>query len=126
MPSLLIASAVIPAVCEEAIRSSYLYYLSDRGKRRLAVLAIGAVFVLGEVVYDTSLLPSAMVELGASKAVPLFVLALLTGIFLHIGLTLWTAKRLSIGDKAWRVFAIALIAHAGFNLTAITMMRSAL
>jgi len=123
MPSFLIANALVPAFCEEALRSSYLFYLGDRGSHRSVVLAIGAVFVVGELIYDTVLLPGAIEELGFSVAFPIFIVAVLTGGFLHVGLTAWTAHRQASGVGAWRIFTMALMIHGAFNLGAIAAME---
>lgn len=119
MPSFFIANALVPAFCEEAIRSSYLFYLGDRGSRRNVVLSIGAVFVVGELIYDTVLLPGAIEELGFSIAFPIFIFAVFTGGLLHLGLTAWTAHRQASGVGAWRIFIMALMFHGTFNLGAI-------
>lgn len=123
MPSLLIANALVPAFCEEAIRSSYLFYLGDRGSRWNAVLSIGAVFVVGELAYDTALLPGAIEELGFSVAFPIFIVAVFTGVLLHAGLTSWTAHRQASGSGAWRIFIMAWMFHGSFNLGAIAAME---
>lgn len=124
MPSLLFAHALVPAFCEEAIRSSYLYYLGDRGARRSVVISIGAVFVSGEVLYDASVYPLAKEAFGVALALPMFVVALVSGAFLHIALTLWTASRLKVGRNAGIVFALALAAHLSFNLIALSAMEA--
>lgn len=124
MPSLFLAHAIVPAFCEEAIRSSYLYYLGDRGSRRGVVLSIGAVFVVGEVLYDATVYPLAKEAFGVAIALPMFVIAILSGALLHIALTLWTARRLNVGQKAWIVFALALLAHLSFNLVALSVMEA--
>lgn len=124
MPSLLFAHALVPAFCEEAIRSSYLYYLGDRGSRRSVVISLGAVFVAGEVLYDAAVYPLAKEAFGAAIALPMFVVALLSGAFLHIALTLWTARRLKVGQSAGIVFALALAAHLTFNLIALFVMEA--
>ena len=124
MPAMLVAGALVPAVCEEAIRSSYLYYLGDRGSRRSVVVSIGAVFVVGEFLYDASVFPWALDEFGAALALPLFAFAILSGALLHIALTLWTARRLKVGQNAFIVFPLALGAHLSINLVALTLMEA--
>lgn len=119
MPGVLVANALVPALCEEAIRSSYLYYLGDRGSRRTVVLSLGVAFIVGEVIYDASLYPLARAELGADLATPLFVFAIVSGVLLHAALTLWTAHRQRMGQGVRRVFALALTAHFAFNLIAV-------
>ncbi|MBO6690262.1 MAG: hypothetical protein JJ919_17485, partial [Henriciella sp.] len=69
MPTGFLASALVPAFCEEAIRSSYLFYLGDRGRRRRVVLSVAAVFVIGELLYDLSLFPAARAEVGDQLAI---------------------------------------------------------
>ena len=115
----LFVSALVPAFCEEAIRSSYLFYLGDRGSRRGVVLSLGAVFIIGEMIYDASVFPSAQAEFGSATATPLFAVAVITGALLHLALTLWTADRQRRGMNVWRVFASALSFHLVFNLIAI-------
>lgn len=122
MPGILVANALVPALCEEAIRSSYLYHLGDRGSRRTVVLSLGAAFIVGEVIYDASLYPLAKAELGAGLATPLFAVAIVSGVLLHAVLTLWTAHRQKIGQGVWTVFAIALTAHFAFNLIALSAL----
>lgn len=126
MPGFIVASALVSAVCEEAIRSSYLYYFSDRGARRLTVISIGAVFVVGEVVYDIPLFPGAIKQYGFSAALPLFITAIITGVFLHVALTFWTACKQAMGTAPFRIFVMALMFHAAFNLVAILAMESLL
>ncbi|MEL7096475.1 MAG: hypothetical protein AAFV59_02795 [Pseudomonadota bacterium] len=118
LPALFL-SAFIPAFCEEAIRSSYLFYLGDRGSRRTVVLSICAVFIIGEMIYDASVFPSAQAEFGSAIAIPLFAVAIITGTLLHLALTLWSAERQWRGLNIWRVFASALSIHFIFNLIAI-------
>lgn len=115
----LFVSALVPAFCEEAIRSSYLFYLGGRGSRRGVVLSLGAVFILGEIIYDASVFPLAAAELGTGIAIPLFAVAVTTGALLHMVLTLWTAERQKRGHNVWRVFSAALSIHLVFNLIAI-------
>lgn len=115
----LFLSALVPVFCEEAIRSSYLFYLGDRGSRRAVVLSLGAVFIIGEIIYDASVFPSAQAELGTAIAVPLFAVAVITGALLHMVLTLWTAEQQRRGLNVWSVFALALSIHLVFNLIAI-------
>ena len=115
----LFVSALVPAFCEEAIRSSYLFYLGDRGSRRGVVLSLGAVFIIGEMIYDGSVFPSAQAEFGSAIATPLLAVAIITGALLHLALTLWTADRQRRGMNVWRVFASALSIHLVFNLIAI-------
>ena len=121
LPALFL-SALVPAFCEEAIRSSYLFYLGDRGSRRGVVLSLGAVFIIGEIIYDASVFPSAEAEFGVAIAVPLFAVAVITGALLHLALTLWTAERQRRGLNVWRVFAFALSIHLVFNLIAIAFI----
>lgn len=116
-------SAFVPAFCEEAIRSSYVYYLGDRGSRRSVVLSISAVFIIGEMIYDASVFPSAQAEFGSAIAIPLLAVAIITGTLLHLALTLWTAERQRRGLNVWRVFASALSIHLIFNLIAIAAIR---
>jgi len=123
MPALFL-SALVPAFCEEAIRSSYLFYLGDRGSRRSVVLSIGAVFIIGEIIYDAAVFPMAEAELGAPLAIPLFAVAVITGSLLHLSLTLWTAERQKRGLNVWRVFASALSIHLVFNLIALAVIRA--
>ena len=118
-----VASAFVPAFCEEAIRSSYLFYLADMGRRRAAVLAIAAVFVIGEAIYDVSLYSTARAEIGAIYAVALLAAALVLGAALHLALTLGTAHRQKDGKSAWTTFAGALALHTGFNLIAIAAVH---
>ena len=119
-----VASAFVPAFCEEAIRSSYLYYLADKGRRRAAVLAIAAVFVIGEAIYDVSLYSAARAEIGAGFATALLVAALVLGATLHLALTIGTAHRQQTGRSAWATFAGALGFHTCFNLIAIAVIHS--
>jgi hypothetical protein len=112
----LFASALVPALSEEAIRSSYLFYLADRGRRKVVVLSLAAVFVVGEVIHDVSIYPAARDEVGLRPAAFLLAIALLTGILLHIALTLWTAKRQRGDGGVWSGFLIALAIHTVFNL----------
>lgn len=122
MPALYVANALVPAICEEAIRSSYLFYMGDRGSRRNVVISLVLVFVIGEILYDVSIFPSALKELGAALAIPLLGLAIVSGAILHFGLTIWTADRQRNGTDVWRVFAFALCFHAGFNILAISLL----
>ena len=119
MAGLFIANALVPAVCEEAIRSSYLFYLGDRGSRHSGIYSEGAVFIVGELIYDASVYPLAKAELGTDLAVLLFAIAVISGAFLHAMLTLWTAHRQRYGQSVWTVFMLALIAHVAFNLIAL-------
>ena len=121
MPALFV-SALVPAFCEEAIRSSYLFFLGDRGSRRGVVLSLGAVFILGEIIYDASVFPEAEAELGPDIAIPLLAVAVITGSLLHLSLTLWTAERQKWGLNVWRVFASALSIHLVFNLIALAVI----
>ena len=118
-----VASAFIPAFCEEAIRSSYLYYLADKGRRRAAVLAIAAVFVIGEAIYDVSLYSAARTGIGTGFAVLLLLAALVLGAALHLGLTFVTAHRQQNGGRVWGTFAGALAFHTCFNLVAIAVVH---
>ena len=122
MPTGFLASALVPPFCEEAIRSSYLFYLGDRGRRRRVVLSLAAVFVIGELLYDLSLFPAARAEVGDQLAIILLLVALTSGAALHIALTFWTAARQRRGAGVWLVFAIALIAHGLFNLAGIGLV----
>ncbi|MEO1018220.1 MAG: hypothetical protein AAFY56_11075 [Pseudomonadota bacterium] len=117
-----VASAFVPAFCEEAIRSSYLYYLADKGRRRAAVLAIAAVFVIGEAIYDVSLFSAARAEIGAGLAAALLLAALVLGAGLHLALTLATAHRQQAGRNVWATFGGALAFHTCFNLIAIAVI----
>ncbi len=126
MPGLLFAHALVPAFCEEAIRSSYLFYLGDRGSRRNVVFSLGAVFVVGEILYDASLYPLAKAEIGGALSASLLAFAILSGTCLHIALTFWTAYRQKLGQNAWIVFALALAAHATFNLIALIALGAIL
>jgi hypothetical protein len=122
MSALFIAQALVPAFCEEAIRSSYLFFLGERGSRRGVVLALGIVFVIGEILYDISLYPTALRELGADLAIPLLAVAVMSGAALHIALTVFTARQQRNGGAVWMVFAIAIAIHSGFNFVAITLL----
>lgn len=122
----LFLNAFVPAFCEEAIRSSYLFYLGDRGSRRSVVLSLGAVFIIGEIIYDASVFPMAEAEFGSPSAIPLFAVAVVTGTLLHLALTLWTAERQRRGLNVWRVFASALSIHLVFNLIAIAAIGAIL
>ena len=118
-----VASAFVPAFCEEAIRSSYLYYLADKGRRRTAVLMIAAVFVIGEAIYDVSLYSAARTEIGSGFAAALLIAALLLGTALHLGLTFATAHRQQSGRSVWAIFGVALAFHTCFNLVAIAAVQ---
>ena len=118
-----VASAFVPAFCEEAIRSSYLYYLADKGRRRAAVLSIAAVFVIGEAIYDVSLYSAVRAEIGAGFAAALLVAALLLGAALHLALTFATAHRQQSGRNVWATFGGALAFHTCFNLVAIAAVH---
>lgn len=119
---LFITQALVPAVCEESIRSSYLFFLGERGSRRGVVLTLGIVFVLGEIFYDMSLYPIALRELGADLAMPLLVVAVLSGAALHIALTAFTAQQQRNGGAVWMIFAVATAFHSIFNFMAITLL----
>ena len=121
-----VASAFVPAFCEEAIRSSYLFYLADKGRRRAAVLAIAAVFVISEAIYDLSLYSAARDEIGVFQATTLLIVAMILGTLLHLVLTLGTARRQESGRGVWTTFAGALAFHTGFNLIAIAGLHYAL
>ncbi len=121
-----VASAFVPAFCEEAIRSSYLFYLADKGRRRAAVLAIAAVFVIGEAIYDLSLYLAARDEIGVFQATTLLIVAMILGTLLHLVLTLGTAQRQESGRGVWTTFAGALAFHTSFNLIAIAGLHYAL
>jgi len=122
MPAGYLATALVPAFCEEAIRSSYVFYLADKGKRRLAVLSLAAVFVIGEMIYDLSLFSAARAEFGLTLATSLLCIALITGALLHASLTYWTADRQRSGQGVWTVFCIALVFHSVFNLIAVGLL----
>ena len=122
MPGTLITTAIVPAFCEEAIRSSYLFYLGDRGARRRVVISLAAIFIIGEVGYDASIYRLAKAELGSQPAIVLFALAIVSGALLHAALTLCTARRQRKGQSVWAVFLIALTAHFSFNLVALSAM----
>ena len=126
MAGLFIANALVPAVCEEAIRSSYLFYLGDRGSRRSVVYSLGAVFIVGELIYDASVYPLAKAELGSNLAILLFAIAVISGAFLHAILTLWTAHQQRYGHSVWIVFTLALAAHFAFNLIALSALGALL
>jgi len=123
MTAAYIASALVPAFSEEAIRSSYLYYLGKRGSRTAVVIVTAAIFVLGEFVCDFSLFGDAQSELGTNVAITLLSIALVSGATLHIALTVWTAKSQMRGAGVWRVFGVAFIAHSAFNLLALKLME---
>lgn len=122
MPAGYLATALVPAFCEEAIRSSYVFYLADKGRRRLAVLSLATVFVIGEMIYDLSLFSAARAELGLTVAISLLCIALITGALLHVSLTYWTAARQRNGHGVWTAFCIALAVHSVFNLTAVGLI----
>ena len=126
MTGSLVTTAIVPAFCEEAIRSSYLFYLGDRGARRRVVISLAAVFIIGEVAYDASIYPLAKAELGSQTAIVLFAMAILSGALLHAALTLWTPRRQRKGQSVWAVFLIALTAHFSFNLVALSAMGALL
>ena len=122
MPGTLITTAIVPAFGEEAIRSSYLFYLGDRGARRRVVISLAAVFIIGEIAYDASIYPLVQAELGSQTAIVLFALAIVSGALLHAALTLWTARRQRKGQSVWTVFLMALMAHFSFNIVALSVM----
>lgn len=126
MPRTLITTAIVPAFCEEAIRSSYLFYLGDRGSRRRVVISLAALFIISEVAYDASIYPLAKAELGSQTAIVLFAFAILSGTLLHAALTFWTARRQRKGQSVWAVFLVALTTHFSFNLVALSAMGALL
>lgn len=123
MPAAYIASALVPAFSEEAIRSTYLYILGKQGSTNAVVIVTAFIFVVGEFDYGFSLFGDAQSELGTSVALTLLGGALVSGATLHIALTFWTARNQMRGVGVWRVFALAFVAHSLFNLLALKLME---